>query len=149
MYRPNKYPRNVLGIVLGIVPPFGPGTDPITPHPPQGLSVAAPLTLVTHTHNVSRHVGKAVPSGHWVRFSGHDMLHTDVLADVNGHRDLRDKSASCKIQRRRRHPSSEQCSEGSECSDRAETEGDRAEIEPRVVISPMPAQMGRPHLPHV
>ena len=33
-------------------------------------------------------------------------------------------------------PSSEQCSEGSECSDRAETEGDRAEIEPRVEREP-------------
>jgi hypothetical protein len=41
----------------GVVPPLGPGTGPIT-LPPLGLSVAAPPTHVTHTHNVSRHVGK-------------------------------------------------------------------------------------------
>ena len=42
----------------GSTPPLGPGTGPITSHPSPGLSVAAPPTHVTHTHNVSRHVGK-------------------------------------------------------------------------------------------
>ena len=43
----------------GSTPPLGPGTGPITSHPSPGLSVAAPPTHVTHTHNVSRHVGKS------------------------------------------------------------------------------------------